>query len=76
MPAMNASNTTELMHTLGQQALAASRLMARASAASKAQALRRLAALLRESVQPLSVENAKDLERARALITSRPKEWT
>jgi len=66
MPAMNASNTTELMHTLGQQALAASRLMAKASAARKAQALRGLAALLRESVQPLSVENAKDLERARA----------
>lgn len=63
---MNASNTTELMHTLGQQALAASRLMAKASAAHKATALRRLAALLRESVQPLSVENAKDLERARA----------
>lgn len=63
---MNASNTTELMHTLGQQALAASRLMAKASAAHKAAALRRLAALLRESVQPLSVENAKDLERARA----------
>jgi glutamate-5-semialdehyde dehydrogenase len=63
---MNASNTTELMHTLGQQALAASRLMAKATAATKAQALRRLAALLRESVQPLSVENAKDLERARA----------
>ncbi len=62
---MNASNTTELMHTLGQQALAASRLMAKASAAHKATALRRLAALLRESVQPLSVENAKDLERAR-----------
>src|SRR5690606_19016847 len=63
---MNASNTTELMHTLGQQALAASRLMAKASAAHKATALRRLAGLLRESVQPLSVENAKDLERARA----------
>jgi glutamate-5-semialdehyde dehydrogenase len=63
---MNASNTTELMHTLGQQALAASRLMAKASAAAKGTALRRLAALLRESVQPLSVENAKDLERARA----------
>ncbi|MBL0918978.1 MAG: glutamate-5-semialdehyde dehydrogenase [Hydrogenophaga sp.] len=63
---MNASNTTELMHTLGQQALAASRLMAKASAAHKGTALRRLAALLRESVQPLSVENAKDLERARA----------
>lgn len=63
---MNASNTTELMHTLGQQALAASRLMAKASAARKGHALRRLAALLRESVEPLSVENAKDLDRARA----------
>ncbi|MBX3608321.1 MAG: glutamate-5-semialdehyde dehydrogenase [Hydrogenophaga sp.] len=62
---MNATNTTELMHTLGQQALAASRLMAKASAATKQQALRRLAALLREQVQPLQVENAKDLERAR-----------
>ena len=48
---MNASNTTELMHTLGQQALAASRLMAKASAAAKGTALRRLAALLRESVR-------------------------
>jgi len=63
---MNASNTTELMHTLGQQALAASRLMAKASAATKAQALRRLATLLRESGEPLARENAKDLERARA----------
>jgi len=63
---MNASNTTELMHTLGQQALAASRLMARASAATKGRALRRLAALLRESGAPLAAENAKDLERARA----------
>ena len=63
---MNASNTTELMHTLGQQALAASRLMAKASVAAKAQALRRLAALLREAGEPLALENAKDLERARA----------
>ena len=63
---MNATNTTELMHTLGQQALAASRLMARASAATKGRALRRLAALLRESGAPLAAENAKDLERARA----------
>lgn len=63
---MNATNTTELMHTLGQQALAASRLMARASAATKGRALRRLAALLRERGAPLAAENAKDLERARA----------
>ncbi len=63
---MNATNTTELMNALGQQALAASRRMAKAGAAAKGSALRRLAALLRESVQPLAVENAKDLERARA----------
>lgn len=63
---MNASNTTELMHTLGQQALAASRLMAKASVAAKAKALRRLATLLREAGEPLALENAKDLERARA----------
>ena len=63
---MNASNTTELMHTLGQQALAASRLMAKASVAAKARALRGLAALLREAGEPLALENAKDLERARA----------
>jgi glutamate-5-semialdehyde dehydrogenase len=63
---MNATNTTELMNTLGQQALVASRQMARASAADKGVALRRLAALLRESVEPLAQENAKDLERARA----------
>ena len=63
---MNATNTTELMNTLGQQALVASRLMARASVADKGLALRRLAELLRESGEPLAVENAKDLERARA----------
>ena len=63
---MNATNTTELMNTLGQQALVASRQMARASVADKGRALRRLAGLLRESGEPLAVENAKDLERARA----------
>ena len=44
---MNATNTTELMHTLGQQAKAASALMAKASAATKLAALRGLASLLR-----------------------------
>jgi len=37
---MNAVNTAELMNTLGQQAKAASALMAKASAARKAAALR------------------------------------
>ena len=69
---MNASNTTELMNTLGQQALAASRLMAKASAATKLAALKGLAALLRANVDSLQVENAKDLERARAAGLAEP----
>ncbi len=63
---MNATNTLELMNTLGQQAKAASVSMAKASAARKSAVLRRLAVLLREQVEPLQSENAKDLERARA----------
>ena len=63
---MNAMNTVELMNTLGQQAKAASALMAKASVATKVAALRGLAALLRANVAQLQTENAKDLERARA----------
>lgn len=63
---MNALNTVELMNTLGQQAKAASALMAKAGAATKVAALRGLAALLRANVAQLQTENAKDLERARA----------
>lgn len=69
---MNATHTTELMNTLGLQAKAASALMAKASAATKLAALRGLAALLRENVQALQVDNAKDLERARANGLSEP----
>jgi glutamate-5-semialdehyde dehydrogenase len=69
---MNATNTTELMNTLGLQAKAASALMAKASAATKLAALRGLATLLRENVQALQVDNAKDLERARANGLSEP----
>ncbi|MDO9147815.1 MAG: glutamate-5-semialdehyde dehydrogenase [Hydrogenophaga sp.] len=69
---MNATNTTELMNTLGSQAKAASALMAKASAATKLKALRGLAALLRASVAPLQLENAKDLERARAAGLAEP----
>ena len=69
---MNATNTTELMNTLGLQAKAASALMAKANAAAKLAALRGLARLLRENVQALQVENAKDLERARANGLSEP----
>ena len=69
---MNASNTTELMHTLGQQAKAASALMAKAGTATKRRALLGLAALLRQNVQSLAVENAKDLDRARAAGLAEP----
>jgi glutamate-5-semialdehyde dehydrogenase len=69
---MNAVDTTELMHTLGQQAKAASALMAKAGAATKLAALRGLAGLLRANVAALQVENAKDLERARAAGLAEP----
>ena len=69
---MNATNTTELMNTLGLQAKAASALMAKASAATKLAALRGLAALLRANVDALQLENAKDLDRARANGLSDP----
>ncbi|MDP2220874.1 MAG: glutamate-5-semialdehyde dehydrogenase, partial [Hydrogenophaga sp.] len=69
---MNATNTTELMNTLGSQAKAASALMAKASAATKLKALRGLAALLRANVAPLQLENAKDLARARAAGLAEP----
>ncbi len=69
---MNATNTTELMNTLGLQAKAASALMAKASAAIKAGALRQLAVLLRANVDALQVENAKDLARARAAGLAEP----
>jgi glutamate-5-semialdehyde dehydrogenase len=69
---MNATNTTELMNTLGSQAKAASALMAKASAATKLKALRGLAALLRANGAPLQLENAKDLERARAAGLAEP----
>jgi glutamate-5-semialdehyde dehydrogenase len=69
---MNAVNTTELMNTLGAQAKAASALMAKAGAATKVRALRGLAALLRANVAALQLENAKDLDRARAAGLAEP----
>jgi glutamate-5-semialdehyde dehydrogenase len=73
---MNASTSavsiTELMHTLGQQARAASTLMAKSSTAARNMALRRLAALLREHRVPLQAANAQDLERAAAAGLSGP----
>jgi len=46
--------------------------MARASAADKNRALRALAALLRENIQALQVDNAKDLDRAMAAGLAAP----
>ena len=69
---MNTESPAELMQRLGQQAKAASALMAKASAARKVAALRALAALLRVNVEPLQLDNARDLERARAAGLSEP----
>ena len=69
---MNAPDTATAMLALGRQAKQASAEMAKASAAVKNQALRRLAALLRESVDSLQVDNAKDLARAREAGLAEP----
>ena len=69
---MNTESPAELMQRLGQQAKAASALMAKASAARKVAALRALATLLRANVEPLQLDNARDLERARAAGLSEP----
>ena len=69
---MTELNTAEHVQALGLQAKQASVRMAKASAATKNQALRRLAALLRDNTQALQQDNAKDLERARAAGLSAP----
>ncbi len=71
---MNTSvaNPIETTRLLGAQAKAASSAMARASAADKNRALLALAALLRENMQALQVDNAKDLERAVAAGLAAP----
>ncbi|MBS7349624.1 MAG: glutamate-5-semialdehyde dehydrogenase [Comamonas sp.] len=60
------------MHTLGSQAKAAAALMAQASAAQKAQALKILAQLLRDNSAALQVDNARDIERAQASAMAAP----
>ena len=61
---MNALNVPEYIQTLGLQAKQAAARMASASAATKNEALRALATLLRTNAQALQAENAKDLARA------------
>ena len=66
---MNAATdlpTAELMQTMGLQAKQASAHAAKASTAIKNKALLALARLLRENVEPLQTDNARDLDRARA----------
>ena len=63
---------SDYAHTLGAQAKAASALMASASTAVKNRALKRLAALLRENTAALQIDNAKDLDRARAAGLAAP----
>ena len=69
---MNALNVTETMQALGLQAKTASALMAKAPAAIKNKALKALARLLREHTAALQVDNARDLERARAAGLAEP----
>ena len=69
---MNATNIAEYSLALGLQARAASCLMARAGAATRGNALRRLAVLLRANVAALQVENARDIERAVAAGLAAP----
>jgi glutamate-5-semialdehyde dehydrogenase len=69
---MNAINITDYTQTLGLQAKQASALMARAPAAIKNAALRKLADLLRANVDALQIDNAKDLDRAVAAGLAAP----
>jgi glutamate-5-semialdehyde dehydrogenase len=69
---MTALNVSEYVQTLGLQARMAAAGMARADAATKNKALRRLAELLRSNVQALQADNAKDLERAMAAGLAAP----
>jgi glutamate-5-semialdehyde dehydrogenase len=66
------TNIVELMHGLGAQARQASRAMARASAAARNQALRELARLLRQQLEPLQAANQCDLARAREAGLAEP----
>ena len=69
---MNAPNVAETLQLLGLQARQASRAMARSGTVARNQALRELARLLREHVEPLQAANALDLARARAAGLAEP----
>jgi glutamate-5-semialdehyde dehydrogenase len=69
---MDAHELSDYSLTLGARAKAASALMAKADAATKNRALKRLAALLREALPALQADNAKDLARAVAAGLAAP----
>ncbi len=69
---MNALHISDYIATLGLQAKVASALMAKADAATKNVALKRLAQLLRDNTEALQHDNAKDIERALANGLSNP----
>ena len=69
---MTPSNIPDYAHSLGFKAKQASAAMSKASAAIKSKALRILAGLLRDNVQALQVDNARDLERAVAAGLAAP----
>jgi glutamate-5-semialdehyde dehydrogenase len=69
---MDADQLSDYSLALGARAKAASALMAKADAATKNRALKRLAALLREATPALQADNAKDLARAVAAGLAAP----
>ncbi|MCF8159573.1 MAG: glutamate-5-semialdehyde dehydrogenase [Polaromonas sp.] len=69
---MTTPHAPDATETLGWQAKQASALMAKAPAATRNAALRKLAELLRANVDALQVDNAQDLERALAAGLAAP----
>ncbi len=72
LPGAAAPDIAVYTQTLGMQAKAASALMAKASTASKNEALKTLAELLRANGERLQSENAKDISRAVAAGLAAP----
>ena len=60
------SDAIALMKAIGQKARTASRAMARATTASKNEALIHLAGLVRENAESLKAVNAQDVARAKS----------
>lgn len=69
---MNAISLDDTLNHLGASARSASRVMARAGAAERNQALRALARLLRDNTQALQAPNQQDVARARQAGLAEP----